>query len=67
MDLFEGDGEKTERLTRLIAQKMGFEQAYGVGGQTYPRKVDYACLSTLGRRGAVRIASSPTTSGCSRT
>jgi adenylosuccinate lyase len=47
MDLFEGDGEKTERLTRIIAQKMGFEQAYGVGGQTYPRKVDYGCLSTL--------------------
>ncbi|HEX2209643.1 MAG TPA: adenylosuccinate lyase [Longimicrobium sp.] len=47
MDLFEGDGEKVERLTRLIAQKMGFEQVYGVGGQTYPRKVDYSCLSTL--------------------
>jgi adenylosuccinate lyase len=47
MDLFDGDGEKVERLTRLIAQKMGFEQVYGVGGQTYPRKVDYACLATL--------------------
>jgi adenylosuccinate lyase len=47
MDLFEGDGEKVERLTRLIAEKMGFEHVYGVGGQTYPRKVDYACLSTL--------------------
>ncbi len=47
MDLFEGDGEKAERLTRRIAEKMGFEQVYGVGGQTYPRKVDYACLATL--------------------
>lgn len=47
VDLFEGDGEKAERLTRLIAEKMGFEQVYGVGGQTYPRKVDYGCLSTL--------------------
>jgi adenylosuccinate lyase len=47
MDLFEGDGEKVEQLTRLIAQKMGFEHVYGVGGQTYPRKVDYGCLSTL--------------------
>ena len=47
MDLFEGDGEKVERLTRIIAQKMGFEHVYGVGGQTYPRKVDYGCLSTL--------------------
>jgi adenylosuccinate lyase len=47
VDLFEGDGDKAERLTRLIAEKMGFEQVYGVGGQTYPRKVDYGCLSTL--------------------
>lgn len=47
MDLFEGDGAKVERLTRLIAEKMGFEHVYGVGGQTYPRKVDYACLATL--------------------
>jgi adenylosuccinate lyase len=47
VDLFEGDGEKAERLTRLIAEKMGFEQVYGVGGQTYPRKVDYGCLSAL--------------------
>ena len=47
VDLFEGDGEKAERLTRLIAEKMGFEHVYGVGGQTYPRKVDYGCLSTL--------------------
>jgi adenylosuccinate lyase len=47
MDLFEGDGETVEKLTRLIAEKMGFEHVYGVGGQTYPRKVDYACLSTL--------------------
>lgn len=47
VDLFEGDGDKAERLTRLIAEKMGFEQVYGVGGQTYPRKADYGCLSTL--------------------
>ncbi|MBW3628817.1 MAG: adenylosuccinate lyase [Gemmatimonadetes bacterium] len=47
VDLFEGDGEKAERLTRLIAEKMGFEQVYGVTGQTYTRKTDYACLSAL--------------------
>jgi adenylosuccinate lyase len=47
VDLFEGDGEKAERLTRRIAERMGFEQVYGVGGQTYPRKVDYGCLATL--------------------
>jgi adenylosuccinate lyase len=47
LDLFEGDGEKVERLNRMVAQKMGFQQVYGVTGQTYTRKTDYACLSTL--------------------
>jgi len=30
-----------------VAKKMGFEQVYGVTGQTYTRKTDYACLATL--------------------
>jgi adenylosuccinate lyase len=47
LDLFEGDGEKVERLNRRVAEKMGFQQVYGVTGQTYTRKTDYACLSTL--------------------
>jgi adenylosuccinate lyase len=47
LDLFEGDGEKVERLNRLVAEKMGFAQVYGVTGQTYTRKVDFAALSTL--------------------
>jgi adenylosuccinate lyase len=47
MDLFEGDGARVEQLNRLVARKMGFEQVYGVTGQTYTRKSDYACLATL--------------------
>jgi adenylosuccinate lyase len=47
LDLFEGDGRKVERLNRLVAEKMGFQEVYGVTGQTYTRKVDYGCLSTL--------------------
>ncbi len=48
MDLFEGDGEKIERLNRRVAEKMGFaDRLYGVTGQTYTRKTDYACLATL--------------------
>jgi adenylosuccinate lyase len=47
LDLFEGDGEKVERLNRMVAEKMGFAEVYGVTGQTYTRKVDYGCLSTL--------------------
>ncbi|HEU0078713.1 MAG TPA: adenylosuccinate lyase [Longimicrobiaceae bacterium] len=48
VDLFEGDGARVERLNRLVAEKMGFaDRLYGVTGQTYTRKTDYACLSTL--------------------
>lgn len=47
LDLFDGDGEKVERLNRRVAEKMGFDKVYGVTGQTYTRKTDYACLSTL--------------------
>jgi adenylosuccinate lyase len=47
MDLFDGDGRKVEQLNRLVAKKMGFEQVYGVTGQTYTRKTDAACLATL--------------------
>jgi len=48
MDLFEGDGEKIEQLNRRVAEKMGFaDRLYGVTGQTYTRKTDYACLATL--------------------
>jgi adenylosuccinate lyase len=47
LDLFEGQGEKVERLNRLVAEKMGFSRVYGVTGQTYTRKTDFACLSAL--------------------
>ena len=48
VDLFEGDGARIDELDRLVAEKMGFAQRYGVTGQTYTRKVDAACLATLG-------------------
>ncbi|HET8656370.1 MAG TPA: adenylosuccinate lyase [Longimicrobiaceae bacterium] len=47
LDLFEGEGEKVERLNRLVAEKMGFSRVYGVTGQTYTRKTDFACLAAL--------------------
>lgn len=47
LELFDGDHGKVEELGRLVARKMGFEQLYGVTGQTYPRKVDYAMLASL--------------------
>ncbi len=47
LELFDGDHNKVEQLGRRVAQKMGFQRLYGVTGQTYPRKSDYAFLSTL--------------------
>jgi adenylosuccinate lyase len=48
LQLFEGDHAKVEALQRRVAEAIGFEESYGVTGQTYPRKVDYANLTTLG-------------------
>ncbi len=47
LELFDGDGAKVDELQRRIASAMGFDRTYDVTGQTYPRKVDYAALSTL--------------------
>ncbi len=47
LELFHGDEEKVRLLEQKICQKMGFDCAYSVSGQTYPRKVDYFTLSVL--------------------
>jgi adenylosuccinate lyase len=47
LELFNGDGAKVDELNRRIAARMGFGRLYGVTGQTYTRKTDYAWLSTL--------------------
>ena len=48
LELFDGDHGKVDELQRRIARAMEFDRVYAVTGQTYPRKVDYAALSTLG-------------------
>ena len=47
LELFDGDGDRVDELNVRIAAKLGFERLYGVTGQTYPRKADYAYLATL--------------------
>ncbi len=47
LDLFEGNHWKVEELNRRVADRMGFAKVYGVTGQTYTRKVDFAQVSTL--------------------
>jgi adenylosuccinate lyase len=47
LSLFDGDGEKVKRLEAAVVKRLGFAGAYGVTGQTYPRKYDYTVLSAL--------------------
>ncbi|MGH7474880.1 MAG: adenylosuccinate lyase [Longimicrobiales bacterium] len=48
LELFDGDHARVEQLGALVAEKMGFERLFGVTGQTYPRKADYALVAALG-------------------
>jgi adenylosuccinate lyase len=47
LELFDGDHAKVEKLNSLISSRMGFTRLYGVTGQTYTRKTDYAFLASL--------------------
>ena len=47
LELFGGDHEKCRLLDQKIAEKMGYASCFPVSGQTYPRKLDAAILSTL--------------------
>ncbi|WDV47840.1 adenylosuccinate lyase [Clostridiaceae bacterium M8S5] len=47
LELFENEDDKVKKLDELVAKKMGFDSAYAVTGQTYPRKVDFEVLSLL--------------------
>ena len=48
LTLFDGNHAKVEELDRIVCQKMGFDSAYAVTGQTYSRKVDAQVIETLG-------------------
>lgn len=50
--LFDGDHRKCDELDRLVTQRFGFERSFAVTGQTYPRKVDAAIVSSLAGVGA---------------
>lgn len=47
MELFNNDEQKILELEKKVVAKMGYLNAYGVTGQTYPRKFDYNVLSVL--------------------
>jgi len=47
LELFDGDGDKVDRMNQKIAAEFGFDRCYPVSGQTYPRKLDSRILSVL--------------------
>ena len=51
LELFHGDYDKVWKLDKLISEKMGFEKAVPVSGQTYSRKTDSRALNALSQIG----------------
>jgi adenylosuccinate lyase len=47
LKLFEGDGAKVRELDRKVCEKLGFDKAAAVTGQTMTRKFDFQLLSVL--------------------
>ncbi len=52
IELFKGDNQKVRDLDILVSQKLGFNDAFAVTGQTYPRKLDMKLAETLAGIGA---------------
>jgi adenylosuccinate lyase len=48
MKLFDNDDAQVKLLEAKVATKMGFEQTFGLTGQTYTRKLDSFALNVLG-------------------
>jgi adenylosuccinate lyase len=47
LELFDGDHSKAKALDEAVCRRMGFERAFDITGQTYPRKYDYTVLTAL--------------------
>ncbi len=52
IELFHGDNKKVRELDLLVSKKLGFDKAFEVTGQTYPRKLDMKLAETLAGIGA---------------
>jgi len=47
LQLFDGDHAKVRALDRMVTERMGFERAFAVTGQTYPRQLDFRVCQVL--------------------
>ena len=47
MSLLDGNHLKVDMLDAMVTERFGFKESFNVTGQTYPRKVDAAVVSSL--------------------
>ncbi|HEY0007839.1 MAG TPA: adenylosuccinate lyase [Tepidisphaeraceae bacterium] len=47
LTLFDGDHAKCDQLDRMVTEAFGFDEAFVVTGQTYPRKIDAQITNAL--------------------
>ena len=47
MEIFDGDEEKVKELDKHIASSFGYNDIFGVSGQTYPRILDAVIMNAL--------------------
>lgn len=52
MEIFQGDGEKVDKLNEILCKKAGFPSCYSISTQTYTRKVDLRVANALSAFGA---------------
>lgn len=52
LQIFQGNHSKVEELDRLVTKKAGFDSAYTISTQTYPRHVDVDCGNALSAFGS---------------
>jgi len=52
LELYNDDNQKVRDLDALVSKKLGFDSAFEVTGQTYPRKLDMKLAETLAGIGA---------------
>lgn len=56
LELFQGDGDKVDKLNEMLCAKSGFPSCYDISTQTYTRKVDLRVANVLSALGATAIS-----------
>lgn len=52
MAIFDNDGDKIDKLNKMLCERAGFPSCYSISTQTYSRKVDLRVANALSAYGA---------------